>query len=105
MTLDKLYKIIQDRKKKMPVNSYAAFLFRKGTDKIIQKVGEEATEVVIAAKNEGRERIIAEVSDLIFHLLILLANFGISLKDILKELERRNLLAEQNESSYDRRKL
>lgn len=105
MTLDKLYKIIQDRKKKMPANSYVAFLFRKDKDKIIQKVGEEATEVVIAAKNEGREKIIAEVSDLIFHLLILLANYDISPKEILKKLEKRGRLAEQKEGSYDRRKL
>lgn len=105
MTLVKLYKIIMDRKKKMSENSYVASLFKEGTDKIIQKVGEESTEVIIAAKNKNKKEIISEVADLIFHLLIMLANFGISLKDILKELERRNMLAEQKESSYDRRKL
>lgn len=104
MTLNKLYKIIEDRKNKMSKDSYVASLFRKGQDKIIQKVEEEAIEVVVAAKNEGRERIIAEVADLIFHLLIMLVNYRIALKDILQELEKRNRLAEQKKSSYDRRK-
>jgi len=99
MTLDGLYKVIEDRKKRMPKGSYVASLFKKGKDKIIQKVGEEATEVVIAAKNEGREGIIAEVSDLIFHLLILLANFDINPKEILKEFKKRSRLAEQKKSS------
>ena len=66
---DVIYKIIEDRKKKMPEDSYVASLFDKGKDKIIQKVGEESTEVIIAAKNEGKDRIISEVADLIFHLL------------------------------------
>lgn len=90
MTFDDLYKIIEERRKKMPDKSYVASLFRDGTDRIIQKVGEEATEVVIAAKNNGRERIISEVADLFFHVLVLLSKFGISLKDVLKEFERRD---------------
>lgn len=91
MTLEELYKIIEDRKEKLPENSYVASLFRKGKDRIIQKVGEESVEVVIAAKNETRKRLISEVADLIFHILVLLSEYKITLKDIGKELGRRRL--------------
>lgn len=90
MTLEELYKIIEDRKKKMPADSYVASLFRDGEDRIIQKVGEEATEVVIAAKNESKERIISEIADLWFHTLVLLSSKGIDLLDVFTELKRRN---------------
>lgn len=89
MTLEELYQIIEDRKKNMPYKSYVASLFREGKDRIIQKVGEEATEVVIAAKNEGGERIISEVADLIFHILIMLAAYDIKPAKVLKELDNR----------------
>ena len=92
MTLDELYKIIEDRKKKIPANSYVASLFKEGADRIIQKVGEESTEVIIAAKNEGKERIISEIADLIFHLLVMMSLFKITPSDILKELRRRTYL-------------
>jgi len=88
MTIDKLFKIIKDRQKKMPEGSYVTSFFKAGQDRIIQKVGEEATEVVIAAKN--KKRIIYEVADLLFHILILLAFFNIELSDVEKELERRH---------------
>lgn len=91
MTLKQLYKIIEDRKNKMPEGSYAASLFKKGKDKIIQKVGEEAIEVIIAAKNESKERIVSETADLIFHLLVMLSLFNINPSDILKELNKRTL--------------
>ena len=90
MTLEELYKIIEDRKKTMPKDSYVASLIASGNDRVIQKVGEEATEVVIAAKNEEKERIVAEVADLLFHTLILLANNDIKPDEVLEELERRN---------------
>ena len=89
MILDKLYTIIIDRRKNLPPNSYVASLFKKGKDSILQKIGEEATEVVIAAKNKKREEIISEVADLCFHLLILLSYFNIKPDDILEELESR----------------
>ena len=89
MTLDELYKIIEDRKKNLPKNSYVASLFKKGKDKIIQKVGEEATEVIIAAKNESRQRIISEIADLLFHLLIMMSLFQVTPRDILKALNKR----------------
>ncbi|HHT9138905.1 MAG TPA: phosphoribosyl-ATP diphosphatase [Candidatus Wunengus sp. YC60] len=89
MNLDELFTIIQDRKKKMPKDSYVASLFKKGDDRIIQKVGEEATEVVIAAKNIDRNRIIEEIADLWFHCLVLLSQKGISPNEIFQELDRR----------------
>ncbi len=93
MTLKQLYAIIENRKKKMPEDSYVASLFKEGPDTIVQKVGEEAVEVIIAAKNESRERIISEVADLIFHLLVMLSLFNITPSDILKELSKRQHLS------------
>lgn len=90
MKINKLLEIINDRKLKIPKDSYVASLFRLGEDRIIQKVGEEAVEVVIAAKNRNKQRIISEVSDLLFHLLILLELFDINMSDVEKELENRN---------------
>ena len=90
MKINKLLEIIKDRKLKMPKGSYVASLFKSGGDRIIQKVGEEATEVVIAAKNKNKKGIISEVADLLFHLLVLLASLDITLPDIEKELESRN---------------
>ena len=89
MTIDELFNIIEDRKRNMPKNSYVASLFKAGQDRIIQKVGEEVTEVVITAKNKNKKRIVYEVADLLFHILILLAFFNIKLSDIRKELESR----------------
>ncbi len=91
MNLEELYNVIKDRKEKMPENSYVASLFKEGRDRIIQKVGEESVEVVIAAKNETKNRLISEVADLIFHILILLSEYKITLKDIWGELARRRL--------------
>lgn len=90
MTIDELYKIIQDRKLKMPKGSYVASLFRKGRDRIIQKIGEEAIEVTIASKNKNKQRIILEVADLWFHILVMLANFDIAPDEIMEELNNRN---------------
>jgi phosphoribosyl-ATP pyrophosphohydrolase len=89
MNIDKLYRIIENRKNKMTNNSYVASLFRQGTDKIIQKVGEEATEVVITSKNGDKKQIIYESADLLFHLLVLLKSFDISPDDIMNELQKR----------------
>lgn len=89
MNLEELYKIIEDRKEKMPKDSYVASLFKKGKDRIIQKVGEESTEVIIAAKNESEQRIISEVADLLFHILVMISYLGIKPSDIYEELEKR----------------
>lgn len=90
MTIDKLYKIIKNRRLKMPKDSYVASLFRTGQDRIIQKIGEEATEVIIAAKNKNKKRIVSEIADLWFYLLVMLISLGITPKEILQELDKRN---------------
>lgn len=87
--LHQLYELIKDRKEKLPENSYVASLFKKGSDKIIQKVGEEAVETVIALKNKNKDEIILETADLLFHLLVALVDAGIKLSDIQQELLKR----------------
>jgi phosphoribosyl-ATP pyrophosphohydrolase len=84
-----LYETIVDRKNNPVAESYTNYLFTKGEDKILKKVGEEATEVLIAAKNNDKEELVYEIADLTFHCLVLLAEKGIALEDVKKELERR----------------
>lgn len=80
---------VLSRKEQKPAGSYVTSLFEKGSDKIIQKVGEEAIETVIALKNRSREEVIYECADLVFHLMVALVDQGIHLKDIEKELAQR----------------
>jgi phosphoribosyl-ATP pyrophosphohydrolase/phosphoribosyl-AMP cyclohydrolase len=89
-TLRKLYALIETRKDELPEGSYTTYLFNNGLDKILKKVGEEATETVIAAKNPEPHRLAEETSDLIYHLLVLLVERGISLEDINQELKARH---------------
>ncbi len=86
---DLLYERILGRKEEKAEESYTKYLFEEGIDKILKKIGEEASEVIIASKNDNREEIIYEVSDLIYHLLVLLAERNISFHEIRKELYRR----------------
>ena len=86
--LEKLYNEIKERKNYPQEGSYTTYLFDKGLDKILKKVGEEATEVVIAAKND-KEELISETSDLLYHLLVLLVEKDITLDEINQELESR----------------
>jgi len=88
--ITKLYYLLNSRKKKLPKNSYSATLFKGGMDKIVQKIGEEATEVVIAGKNESDQRVVEESSDLLYHLLVLLVERSISFEEIILELEKRS---------------
>ena len=92
-TLARLAAVIDARRGGDPEQSYVARLFVKGTDAILKKVGEEATEVVMAAKDGARERTVAEVADLWFHSMIALAQFGLKPADVLAELERREGLS------------
>jgi len=87
--LDQLYRLIQSRERERPDGSYTTYLFEAGIDKILKKLGEESAETIIAAKNEDRERLVSEVSDLLYHLLVLLVARGVSLEEIGKELRRR----------------
>jgi phosphoribosyl-ATP pyrophosphohydrolase len=86
--LERLYEEINDRKQTPKEGSYTNYLFEKGLDKILKKVGEEATEVIIAAKN-NQEELVYETADLLYHVLVLLAEQGVSLADINAELEKR----------------
>ncbi len=81
-----LYQKLTQRKIERPEGSYVASLFEKGSDKIIQKVGEEAIETVIALKNKSREEIIYEASDLIFHLIVALVDAGVKIEELQEEL-------------------
>ena len=92
-TLARLAAVIDARRGGDPDKSYVARLFDKGTDAILKKVGEEATEVVMAAKDGAPERVVAEVADLWFHTLLVLAQFGLKPADVLAELERREGLS------------
>lgn len=87
--IKELYDTILDRKDNPIKDSYTNYLFEKGIDKILKKVGEECTETVIAAKNNDPEELVMESCDLIYHLLVLLANQGVDLKDIEQELIKR----------------
>lgn len=92
-TLARLAAVIAARRGGDPDKSYVARLFDKGTDAILKKIGEEATEVVMAAKDGARERLVGEVADLWFHSMIALAQFGLAPSDVLAELERREGLS------------
>ena len=84
-----LYETILSRKREMPEGSYTAELFRRGKPYIAQKVGEEAVEVAVAYLSEGKERTVSEIADLVYHLLVLMADAGIRIEDVIEELERR----------------
>ena len=92
-TLARLAAVIEARKRADPDTSYVARLFHKGTDAILKKVGEEATETVMAAKDGDAKKIVGEVADLWFHSMIALAHYGLGPADVLAELERREGLS------------
>ncbi len=91
-SIDALYKLIEGRKTEMKEGSYTTYLFSKGLDKIMKKVGEECTEVIIGAAKHSKEETIYEISDLTYHVLVLMAEMGITLDDIRKELDSRNVI-------------
>ena len=87
--LTDLYELIENRKNTPVEGSYTNYLFEKGLDKILKKVGEEASEVIIGAKNKDKEEMVYEISDLVYHLLVLMVNEGVSINDIKEELKNR----------------
>ncbi|OGU21468.1 MAG: phosphoribosyl-ATP diphosphatase [Hydrogenophilales bacterium RIFOXYD1_FULL_62_11] len=91
--LDRLAETLEARKTAAPDSSYVAKLYAKGTDAILKKIGEEATETVMAAKDDQAEKIIYEIADLWFHTLVLLAHKGLKPADVLNELARREGLS------------
>lgn len=88
--LQSLEKLIIEREKERPEGAYTTYLFEKGVDKILKKVGEEASEVIIAAKNRDKEELKWEAADLLYHLQVLLVEQGLPLKEVLKTLEERH---------------
>ena len=88
-TLKSLYSVVLDRKANPQEGSYTCYLFDKGLDKILKKVGEECAETIIAAKNDISADTVGEISDLIYHLMVMMADKGIPLEDVMAELGRR----------------
>jgi phosphoribosyl-ATP pyrophosphohydrolase len=87
--LNDLYSIALDRKQNYDEKSYTCYLFKQGLDKILKKVGEEASEVIITAKNSDNEALTGEICDLAYHLIVLLAETGTDIKDVEAELCKR----------------
>lgn len=87
-----LYKLISGRKTCPKEGSYTTYLFDKGVDKILKKVGEECTEVIVAGKGGDRAETIYEIADLCYHVMVLMVQMGISLKDVTEELSRRHVI-------------
>ena len=91
-SLEGLYQMLVGRNQTRPEGSYTTYLFEKGLDKILKKVGEESTEVIIAAKAEDKAETVYEIADLAYHIMVLMVNQGISLEDIHKELASRHVI-------------
>ena len=90
--LEGLYDLLMDRKATLPEGSYTTYLFQKGLDKILKKVGEESTEVIIAGKAQDKAETIYEIADLTYHVLVLMAQMGITVEDVKKELASRHVI-------------
>ena len=90
--LEGLYQLLLSRKKELPEGSYTTYLFQKGLDKILKKVGEESTEVIIAGKAEDKAETIYEIADLAYHVLVLMVEMGISVEEIRGELAGRHII-------------
>ena len=90
--LESLYQLLLDRKAKLPEGSYTTYLFQKGLDKILKKVGEECTEVIIAGKSDDKAETIYELADLAYHAMVLMVQMGISVEDVHKELASRHII-------------
>ncbi len=108
MELGKLLKaeleVIKFRKKEFQEGSYTCYLFKKGLDKILKKIGEEATETIIAAKNESKDDIVGEICDLIFHTEVMMVEKNICWEDIERELKSRREKENMNIEKEEKRK-
>ena len=90
--LEGLYQLLEGRKKELPEGSYTTYLFQKGLDKILKKVGEESTEVIIAGKAQDKAETVYEIADLAYHVLVLMVELGITVEDIREELASRHVI-------------
>lgn len=91
-TMDGLYELLLGRKENLPEGSYTTYLFQKGIDKILKKIGEESTEVIIAGKADDKKETIYEIADLAYHVMVMMVEMGISVDDIRKELASRHVI-------------
>lgn len=91
-SMEGLYALLEGRKKDMPEGSYTSYLFEKGIDKILKKIGEESTEVIIAGKASDKAETIYEIADLAYHVMVMMVEMGISVDDIKKELASRHII-------------
>ena len=91
-SLQGLYELLEDRNKTRPEGSYTTYLFEKGTDKILKKVGEECTEVIIAGKADDKKETVYELADLAYHAMVLMVQMGISVEDVHRELASRHII-------------
>ena len=91
-SLESLYQLLEERKKELPEGSYTTYLFQKGMDKILKKVGEEATEVIIAGKNRDKKEAVYEIADLAYHVMVMMAQMEISVEDVRTELASRHVI-------------
>lgn len=91
-SVDRLYTLLQGRKESLPEGSYTTYLFQKGIDKILKKVGEESTEVIIAGKAGDKPETIYEIADLMYHVMVLMVEMGISVEDVTAELASRHVI-------------
>ena len=91
-SMNALYRLLEERKATLPENSYTTYLFQKGTDKILKKIGEESTEVIIAGKADDKKETVYEIADLAYHVMVLMVQMGISVEDIQKELGSRHVI-------------
>lgn len=91
-SMDGLYELLEGRKKDVPEGSYTTYLFQKGIDKILKKVGEESTEVIIAGKANDKKETVYEIADLAYHIMVMMVEMGISVEDVRKELASRHVI-------------
>lgn len=91
-SMDGLYELLEGRKSEMPEGSYTTYLFSKGIDKILKKIGEESTEVIIASKADDKAETVYEVADLAYHIMVMMVEMGISVDDVRKELASRHII-------------
>ncbi len=91
-SMDGLYELLEGRKKDMPEGSYTTYLFQKGIDKILKKVGEESTEVIIAGKANDKKETVYEIADLAYHIMVMMVQMGISVDDVRKEIASRHVI-------------
>ena len=91
-SIDELYNLLQNRKQTLPEGSYTTYLFQKGIDKILKKVGEECTEVIIAGKANDKKETIYEIADLCYHAMVLMVEMGITVEDVECELASRDII-------------